>query len=143
MTRSISVLVLALALGSARADEASTADDTAVTISLPAEQSPGCLADSMRFPRELAARLPERAVLEFTVEQTGAVRDVLVDGHASGALATQARGGLSRCAWTPAADASGRPMTVSVLLPVRFERAATAVAVRAPSAAGRLALAAR
>ncbi len=142
MTRSIALLVF-LAVGSARADDASAAQHTAVTISLPAEQTPGCFADSMRFPRELAERLPERAILEFTVEQSGAIRDVLVDGRASGELATQARGGLSRCAWTPAADASGRPMTVSVELPVRFERGATAVAVHAPSTSGRLALAAR
>ncbi len=35
MTRSIALLVLAVAVGSARADEASAAHDTAVTISLP------------------------------------------------------------------------------------------------------------
>lgn len=123
MTRTFALLVLALSALPARADE------TAVTISLPAEESPGCFADAMRFPRELVARLPARASITFTVEQTGAVRDVQVDGHASGALATQVRGGLSRCAWTPAADASGVPMTVAVRMPVRFETASGAQAI--------------
>lgn len=129
MTRTIALLILAVGVNEARADEASSADDTSVTLSLPAERSPGCFADAMRFPRELAARLPERATITFTVEETGALRDVLVDGHGAGALATQVRGGLSRCAWTPAADAAGVPMTVAVLLPVRFESATTSPAL--------------
>ena len=144
MTRTISLLILAVGVVEARADDTSAADDASVTISLPAERSPGCFADAMRFPRELAVRLPERASITFTVEETGALRDVLVDGHGTGALATQVRGGLSRCAWTPAADPSGVPMTVAVLLPVRFESAAApAVATAARVEAGALVLAAR
>lgn len=144
MTRAIALLALALAAGGARADEASPADYTAVSISVPAEQHPGCFADSMRIPRDLAGRLPERADIRFTVSRTGAVQDVRVDGLAHGALATQVKGGLSRCGWTPAADAAGVPVTVAVLMPVRFERgreAALAAAARAGPA--RLALAAR
>ena len=98
MTRSIALLILAVGVGEARADDTSAADHTSVTISLPAERSPGCFADSMRFPRDLVAQLPERASIAFTVEETGAIRDVLVDGHDAGALATQVRGGLSRAA---------------------------------------------
>lgn len=128
MTRLITLLALAAGAIAARADDASTAEFT-ITLSLPAEQHAGCFADSMRLPRDLVARLPERAVATFTIDQTGAVRGVRVDGQGSGALATQVKGGLSRCAWTPAADSAGRPVSMTVRLPIRFETAAEAVAI--------------
>jgi hypothetical protein len=57
----------------------------------------------------------------FTVAADGTVKNVRTDEHANPILATQIRGGLSRCEWTPGADASGIPMPVLVSMPVRFE----------------------
>jgi hypothetical protein len=96
-----------------------------ITFSKPAETQPGCFAESMRFPRGVLDQLPQRVNVQFTVREDGAVQAVSAEG-ASMALATQIRGALSRCAWTPAADEKGLPISVAVKMPVRFDLGASA-----------------
>jgi hypothetical protein len=102
--------------GTAIADEG-----TRITFSRPAEKVEGCFTQSMRLPREVVERLPQRVEVLFTVAEDGSVKNVRTDASANPILATQIRGGLSRCAWTAAADAAGVPMAVVVSMPVRFE----------------------
>lgn len=118
MTRTISKLALAAVClaGTAIADEG-----TRITFSKPAEKVEGCFTQAMRLPREVVERLPQRVEVLFTVAADGSVQDVRTDEHANPTLATQIRGGLSRCEWTAGADAAGVPMAVLVSMPVRFE----------------------
>jgi hypothetical protein len=105
--------------------DGAAAGEPGITFSKPAEKHPGCFAESVRLPRGLLDRLPQRVEVQFTVREDGAIDAVLADG-ASPALATQLRGALARCAWTPAADEKGVPMSVAVRLPVRFDLDASA-----------------
>jgi hypothetical protein len=107
----------ALVLGSGLA----AAEDTQVSLSRPAEQRPGCLADSMRVPRAMLGHLPDSTTLEFTVSADGEIWGVSSDAHVGRGLDVQFRAALSRCAWTPAADLSGVPITRRVRVPIRFE----------------------
>jgi hypothetical protein len=100
-------------------------DSAEITFSRPAEKQPGCFADSMRLPRELLDRLPQKVDVQFTISEDGSVQGVTAEG-ATPALATQIRGALSRCAWIAAADERGVPMAVAVKLPVRFDLGASA-----------------
>ena len=108
-------IVAALAAASAAAAE----ERTPITFSKPAEKRAGCVGEEMRLPADVQARLPRQVDVWFTVSDTGAVRDIRT-GDVSLPLATQIRGALSRCAFTPAADERGVPMTVAVVMPVRF-----------------------
>lgn len=109
---------LVLASGVASAEEAR------VSLSRPAEQRPGCLADSMRIPRAMLGHLPDTTMLEFTVSADGEIWGVSSDAHVKRGLDAQFRAALSRCAWTPAADMSGVPVTRRVRVPIRFETSA-------------------
>ena len=113
------VFVLALAL--AGAARAGSDEEPTVTFSRPAERHAGCFVESIRLPAEATLRLPERALVAFTVEESGRIADVVADADGLAILETQLRGALSRCAWTPAADAHGAPMSVRVRMPVRFD----------------------
>ena len=53
--------------------------------------------------------------------RTARFSGVSSDAHARRGLDVQFRAALSRCAWTPAADPSGVPITRRVRVPIRFE----------------------
>ncbi len=110
------VMIAALAAASTAAAE----DRARVTLSKPAEKQQDCVGQKMRLPPEVQQRLPKEVDVWFTVDESGAVRDVRTGKHVSLPLATQIRGALSRCSFTPAADARGVPMAVSVRMPIRF-----------------------
>lgn len=99
------------------------AEGPQVTLSRPAEQRPGCLAEEMRIPRAMLGHLPDTTKLEFTVSADGEIWGVASDAHVGRSLDTQFRAALSRCAWTPATDMSGVPVTRRVRVPIRFESA--------------------
>jgi len=101
---------------------ASTAQEPGVTLSIPAEHPAGCFASAARIPREIVPHLPSLAVMRFTVGEDGTASGVSIAGVPSHNLETYLRTSLNRCAWTPAADTRGVPMTVAVLMPVRFAR---------------------
>lgn len=88
--------------------------------SKPAEQRPGCFAESVRISPEMKGRLPKTVALQFTVNELGRIQDVRTGDAVEPAIATQLRGALARCDWMPAADARG-PKRVRVEMPVRFE----------------------
>jgi hypothetical protein len=102
--------------GAAKADEAKR-----ITFSKPAEKVEGCFTQAMRLPREVVERLPQRVEVLFVVAADGSVQNVKTDENANPVLATQIRGGLSRCAWAAGADEAGVPMAILVSMPVRFE----------------------
>jgi hypothetical protein len=104
-----------LAAGVARAEEPQ------VTLSRPAEQRPGCLAESMRVPRAMLGHLPDTTSLEFTVSADGEILGVASDAHVGRGLDTQFRRALSGCQWTAATDLAGVPVARRVRVPIRFE----------------------
>ncbi len=117
MTLSPLKLAVAAALASGVA-----AASPQVSLSRPVEQRPGCLAESIRIPREMESFLPAETTLEFTVSQDGRILGVTSDAPvARERLETQFRGALSRCAWTPATDLAGVPVSRRVSVPIRFE----------------------
>ena len=105
--------------------------------SKPAEQRPGCFAESVRISPDMKGRLPRAVALQFTVTAQGRIEDVQTSDAVDPAVATRLRNALAQCGWTPAADASGAPIAMRVELPIRFEleRVASAgpVAVRTGS----------
>ncbi len=107
--------VAALAAASTAAGEG----PARVTFSKPAEERRDCVGEEMRLPAELQGSLPREVEVWFTVRADGSVRDVRT-GKVRPALATQLRGALSRCRFTPAADARGVPIAVEVVMPIRF-----------------------
>jgi hypothetical protein len=120
MTLPVSKCVLAAIV---LASGIAAAEPPQVTLSRPAEQRPGCLAEEMRIPRAMLGHLPDSTNLEFTVSADGEIRGVASDAHVGRGLDTQFRAALSRCAWTAATDLSGVPVTRRVRVPIRFESA--------------------
>jgi hypothetical protein len=120
MTLHVSKLALAAIV---LASGIAAAETPQITLSRPAEQRPGCLAEEMRIPRETLAHLPDSANLEFTVSAEGRILGVASDANVGRGLDTQFRGALSRCAWTPATDLGGVPVARRVRVPIRFESA--------------------
>lgn len=120
------LMVLALG-GVARANE--------VGPPKPAEQRPGCFAESVRISPEVRGRLPKAVALQFTVTEQGRIQDVSTGDAVEPAITTQLRGALARCDWVPAADARG-PKSARVEMPVRFEIGRDAAASHAAEHAG-------
>jgi hypothetical protein len=110
-----------LALASILLARPASADDApAVTISRPAAQPDGCFAEHARVPRSAVEHLPAAATLRFTVDDAGRISAVRLQGAGDRSLAAHLRSALERCEWVPGADAHGVPMTVAVLMPIRF-----------------------
>lgn len=104
--------------------------------SKPAEQRPGCFAESVRIPSHMKGRLPKMVMLQFTVTELGLVQDVRTAASVESALAARLRGALARCDWTPAADARGVPVSARVEMQVRFEHGHIAQATEISARAG-------
>ncbi len=91
-----------------------------VSIGMPAESDPGCVARTMRIPAETHPdQLPDVASIEFTVDADGSVLGIVTEG-ARPLLATQLRRAVTMCGWIAAADFRGVPKALRVRLPVRF-----------------------
>ena len=113
------LLMVVVLVGGARANDEVP---MGARLSKPAEQRPGCFAESVRIPSHMKGRLPKTVALQFTVTELGLVQDVRTANSVDSALAAQLRRALARCDWTPAADARGVPVSVHVEMLVRFER---------------------
>ncbi len=128
-----SFLMAIVLVGSARPNDEMP---TAARPLKPAEQRPGCFAESVRIPSHMKGRLPKTVTLQFTVTELGLVQDVCTANSVESALAAQLRSALARCDWTPAADARGVPVSARVEMQVRFEHERIAPAVEIATRAG-------
>jgi protein TonB len=88
----------------------------------PREEVKGCVGRSIRLPADRAGRLPSAITLKFAVDRSGRPGpvDILSDGLDG--ESTQAVGlAVQSCKWIAGRDPWGRPATVWVMLPLRFE----------------------
>lgn len=90
----------------------------------PVELEAGCVGRTLRLPRELAGFTSGPVTVRFAVGRDGAVGMVEVLGglpdRRIGAAIEQA---IRSCRWRAGADATGRPVALWVILPIRFESA--------------------
>jgi protein TonB len=87
----------------------------------PAEAVPGCLRGAIRVPPDLAGYVSGPVTVKFAVGREGAVGRVEVVGAAlDERLVEVIRRGLRACRWLPGADAQGRPVSLWVVMPLRF-----------------------
>lgn len=87
----------------------------------PAEADPGCLRRSIRLPPELSGYVSGPVTVKFAVGRDGALGVVQVLGDADPRIASAIRNGLRACRWIAGADARGQPVSLWVVLPIRFE----------------------
>ncbi len=87
----------------------------------PQMAEPGCVQRTMRVPSQLAGFVSGPITVKFAVRADGAPSrfEVMtqVPDQRIGQLIWQA---VQACRWTPGADAQGRPVSIWVILPVRF-----------------------
>lgn len=126
------LLMVIVLVGGARANDEAP---MGARPSKPAEQRPGCFAESVRIPFHMQGTLPKTVTLQFTVTELGRIQDVRTADSVDSTLAAQLRAALARCAWTPATDARRGPVSARVEMRVRFEHGhvapATEIATRA------------
>jgi protein TonB len=87
----------------------------------PAEAEPGCLRRSIRLPSELAGYVSGPVTVKFAVGRDGSVGAVQILGQTDPRIAGAIQGALRACRWLPGADARGQPVSLWVILPLRFE----------------------
>ncbi|WP_242342282.1 energy transducer TonB [Anaeromyxobacter terrae] len=86
------------------------------------EAEPGCVARSVRLPRELAGFTSGPMVVRFAVLASGAVdRIEILSGMPDARVRQAIADAVRRCRWRAGADAQGRPTALWLILPIRFE----------------------
>lgn len=87
----------------------------------PAEVRPGCVGSSVRLPHDLAGFAAAQVVVKFAVGRDGAVGLArLLTPVPDPRIFEAIRQALASCRWRPGSDAQGQPMTLWVVLPLRF-----------------------
>jgi protein TonB len=87
----------------------------------PQEVQPGCVKSSMRVPPSLAGFISGPITVKFAVRRDGSIGQVQIMSQVADPRITEViRQGLASCQWTPGADAQGRPVSIWVILPIRF-----------------------
>jgi periplasmic protein TonB len=87
----------------------------------PQEVQPGCVKSSMRVPPSLAGFISGPITVKFAVRRDGSIGQVQIMSQVNDPrVAEVIRQGLSACQWTPGADAQGRPVSIWVIMPIRF-----------------------
>ncbi|HEU4384954.1 MAG TPA: energy transducer TonB [Anaeromyxobacteraceae bacterium] len=87
----------------------------------PAEVVPGCVGRSVRLPRDLAGYAAGQVVVKFAVGRDGTVGLVrLMTPVPDQRIFEAIRQALASCRWRAGADAQGQPVTLWVVLPLRF-----------------------
>ncbi len=87
----------------------------------PAEVSPGCVGRSVRLPQDLAGFAAGQVVVKFAVGRDGTVGLArLMTPVPDQRIFEAIRQALESCRWRAGADAQGRPVTLWVILPLRF-----------------------
>lgn len=88
----------------------------------PVEQEPGCVRRAVRLPRELTGFTSGPLTVRVAVGGDGAIGRIellstVPDVRIARAIEQAVRG----CAWRGGADATGRPVAIWVVMPIRFE----------------------
>ncbi|HYQ80377.1 MAG TPA: energy transducer TonB, partial [Anaeromyxobacteraceae bacterium] len=87
----------------------------------PAEAVGGCVRSSVRLPTELAGYVAGQVVVKFAVGRDGSVGLVqLMTPVPDPRIAAAIRNAIEACRWRAGSDAQGRPVTLWVILPLRF-----------------------
>jgi protein TonB len=87
----------------------------------PQEAQRGCVANSMRVPPSLAGFISGPITVKVAIRRDGSVGQVQVMSQvADPRIIEVIRQGLASCQWTPGADAQGRPISIWVIMPIRF-----------------------
>ncbi len=87
----------------------------------PAESVSGCVRSSVRLPTELAGYVAGQVVVKFAVGRDGSVGLVqLMTPVPDPRIAAAIRNAIEACRWRAGSDAQGRPVTLWVILPLRF-----------------------
>jgi len=87
----------------------------------PAEAVPGCVRGAIRMPPDLAGYVSGPTTVKFAVGRDGTIGRVEVLGAALDERVVEViRRGLRACRWLPGADAQGRPVSLWVVMPLRF-----------------------
>ncbi|HUL60294.1 MAG TPA: hypothetical protein VLU43_13510 [Anaeromyxobacteraceae bacterium] len=87
----------------------------------PAEARAGCVRDSIRLPPDLTGFVSERLTVKFAVGRDGAVSAIEILGAvADRRVADAIRQALAGCRWIPGTDPRGQPVSLWVILPIRF-----------------------
>lgn len=88
----------------------------------PSEVQAGCVAAAIRLPPELAGFVSGPVTVKFAVGRDGAVgRIEVLAALPDRRIETAIVRALTTCRWRPGADASGQPIALWVILPIRFE----------------------
>lgn len=87
----------------------------------PQPETPRCVENGIRIPRDLGDRLPSTVTLRFAVGRDGRADMIQVLGQvADGRIAEALRVAVAGCRFVPGADEQGRPTRLWVVMPLRF-----------------------
>ena len=87
----------------------------------PAESRPGCVGSSIRLPADLAGYAAGQVVVKFAVGRDGTIGLAQLMTPVPDQRIFQAiRQALGSCRWRAGSDAQGQPVTLWVILPLRF-----------------------
>jgi TonB family protein len=85
------------------------------------QATPGCVAESLRLPRDTVDLGGESATVKFAVDETGKVSQFsYLSGPTDQRVANAIWAAIQRCEWLPGATAQGSPITLWVTMPIRF-----------------------
>jgi len=89
----------------------------------PRQAVPNCVQQSVRIPKNLAGFISGPVTVQFAIGKDGAPGrfTVKTQGLPEG-IANAIWQGVTSCKWEPGADASGKPTSIWVILPLRFEQ---------------------
>jgi periplasmic protein TonB len=86
----------------------------------PAMAARGCVQQSLRVPRELSGFVSGQVVVKFAVGRDGAPSRFSVVGSVPDRLAGAIWQAVQDCRWIAGADPSGQPVSIWVVMPLRF-----------------------
>jgi protein TonB len=82
---------------------------------------PGCVANSLRLPRDIADVGGETATVKFAVDESGKVSQyAYLAGPGDQRVANAIWSAIQRCEFTPGATAQGKPVALWVTMPIKF-----------------------
>lgn len=91
--------------------------------------SRGCIERTIRAPF-----FRGKVVAKFAVRPDGRITDFSLLSPAPADVAQAVETAVRACAWVPGSDADGRPVTIWVIVPIRFQDERPAAALRADAA---------
>ncbi len=85
--------------------------------------TPGCVAASLRLPRDIADVSGASATVKFAVDETGKVSQFsYLSGPDEPRIGAAIWAAVQRCEWTPGATGQGKPIALWVTMPIKFGR---------------------